>query len=239
MSKPLVFHPGDWLGDPGLRLVSFEARALWFEMLLLMAFSERRGYLTLNGAAMPHAKLARLVGTTEGCVDDLVKQLEEERVFSRTDDGVIYNRRMAREATQPIVAPAPEVAGEQEQMPHGIPPVPYDRIVEAYHVALPQLTKVQKMTTARKASVRARWREAWEGVGKRKGWKSVDEGVAHFTKFFGYVARECPFLLGEEAGTRDGQRAFQADFEWLMKDGNFTKTCEGRYAREAAEKAAA
>jgi hypothetical protein len=78
--------------------------------------------------------------------------------------------------------------------------------------------------------VRARWREAWEGKGKEKNWKTVDDGVAHFARFFAYVARACPFLLGEgEGSARASVRS--ADFEWLMKDGNYTKTCEGRYAK--------
>jgi hypothetical protein len=236
MSKPLVFHPGDWLGDPGLRLVSFEARALWFEMLLLMAFSERRGYLTLNGEAMPPEKLARLVNVDVARVTPLLAELEAERVYSKTVEGVIYNRRMAREATKPVALPAVAADDAPEvEMPKGIPPAPYEQIVAAYHEQLPTLAKVQKMTSARKAMVRARWREAWEGKGREKGWKTVDEGVKHFARFFFFVATNCPFLLGEGA-EREGQRPFQADFEWLMRDGNYTKVCEGRYsnAKDAA-----
>lgn len=228
MSKPLVFHPGDWLGDPGLRLVSFTARALWFEMLLLMAFSEQRGYLLLNGQAMTPEQLARLVGADVGTVSALLGELEAQRVFSRDDAGVIFNRRMARDATKPVVA----VPDDEEPVGKGIPPTPLDKLVAAYHERLPMLVKVQKLTPARKTLTRARWRDAWEGKGKAKGWKTVDEGLAYFSKFFGFVAG-CPFLLGE-GEPRDGQQPFAANFEWLMKDGNFTKVCEGHYSKATA-----
>jgi hypothetical protein len=229
MSKPLVFHPGDWLGDAALRLVSVPARGLWFEMLCLMAFSEKRGHLLLNHQPMPPEKLARVVGATVDEVVAWLKELEAERVFSRSEDGTIYNRRMVREDVKPA-APAP--VETEEPLPKNIPPVPYDRIVAAYHEVLPQLTKVQKLTSARRDALRARWREAWEGKGKREKWENVEQGIAHFARYFKFIASNCPFLLGE-GEPREGQRPFAADFEWLMKDGNFTKVCEGRYSQTA------
>ncbi|MGZ5081541.1 MAG: hypothetical protein ACXWHB_17710, partial [Usitatibacter sp.] len=225
----IVFFPGDWLGDTALRLVSVPARGLWIEMLCYMKQSERPGYLTVNGEPLLSEELARIVGAPHEDVQRWLTELRKHRVFDERE-GFIVSRRLAREAVKPA---APEPAAEpetSEEMPKGIPPVPYDVIVDAYHKALPQLAKVQRLTPARKSAVRARWRDAWAGKGKEKGWQTVDDGVAHFAKFFAYVAKNCSFLLGEGQGEREGQRPFKADFEWLMKEGNYTKTCEGRYA---------
>lgn len=223
-----MFFPGDWLGDTALRLVSGPARGLWIDMLCYMKQSERPGYLTVNGVAPTIEELAQLVGEDRNDVNAWLQELRDRRVFSE-DNGIIFSRRLVREAVKPD-SPAPAAAEPAEEMPKGIPPVPYERIVDAYHAALPTLAKVQKLTSARKGAVRQRWREAWEGVGKHRKWKTVDDGIAHFAKFFAYVATSCAFLLGEGGDEREGQRPFMADFEWLMKDGNFTKTCEGRYA---------
>jgi hypothetical protein len=91
----------DWMGDLGLRRCSLAARGLWADMLALCANAKRYGYLeTDDGKRLSIAELARQVGAARGTVDRLLHELEGNNVFSRDDDGVIFNRRMVRETTE-------------------------------------------------------------------------------------------------------------------------------------------
>lgn len=93
---------------------------------------------------------------------------------------------------------------------------PYQKIVNLYHQALPELPCVVKLTDKRKSWLKARWRESIE-----------HQDLEFWKKYFSYV-RESDFLLGRpENGTT--KRAWQADFEWLINSSNFVKVLEGKY----------
>lgn len=108
-----------------------------------------------------------------------------------------------------------ETEGEKSPAQSKIAPCPYDEIIEAYHRNLPALPQVFKLTPARKKAVQARWRE-----------DPAHREPDFWDAFFQQAASQ-PFLLG------DNQRGWKADFEWLMKQGNFWKVVEGKY-KEAA-----
>jgi hypothetical protein len=92
------FYPGDWMKDPALRSCASAARGLWMDMLCLMSEVGHRGYLqTPAGRPVSVEQLARMVGSTPVEVRDLLIELEDAGVFSRTADGVIYSRRMVRD----------------------------------------------------------------------------------------------------------------------------------------------
>lgn len=94
-AKPwMKFYPRDWRADEKLRMCSLAARGLWMEMLALMHGSERYGHLLISGNAPTGAQIAVLAGAQANQVTDLLGELEEARVFSRTATGVIYSRRM-------------------------------------------------------------------------------------------------------------------------------------------------
>lgn len=98
MKRPAFqFYPGDWLRDPGVRSISFAARGLWTDMLCLMHESDRRGYLQLNGKPVNAEQLARMTGGSTDDVSRLLQELEDSGVFSRSDHGMIYSRRMVRD----------------------------------------------------------------------------------------------------------------------------------------------
>jgi len=74
-----------------------------------MARSEKRGYLLLNGnqkesKSLAEQKqieskvLAKRTHTEEQVIEQLLNELEENRVFSRDENGVIFSRRLVREA---------------------------------------------------------------------------------------------------------------------------------------------
>ena len=93
-----LFYPADWLGDPAVRAVSLAARGLWTDMLCLMHQLPRRGYLQLeSGTPVTAEQLARMTGCSTDEVSRLLQELETAGVFSCTEPGVIYSRRMVRE----------------------------------------------------------------------------------------------------------------------------------------------
>ncbi len=91
-------------------------------------------------------------------------------------------------------------------------PIPYEAIVNQYHEVLPMMPQVRAMTAARKQALMARW-NANENMQTVDSWK----------RFFGYVATS-DFLTGRN------EKWDRCNFEWLIKESNFTKVIEGNYA---------
>ncbi len=97
----LQFYPNDWLADPAVRSCSVAARGLWMDMLSLMHLSARRGYLlAATGTPLTPEQLARLTGCSAEEVSRLLAELRTSGVFSCTDDGVIFSRRMVRDESK-------------------------------------------------------------------------------------------------------------------------------------------
>ena len=97
------FYPKDWLADSGLRMCSAGARGLWMDMLCLMWVSPERGSLLKpNGSQVEAKELAKIVSLPEAKAKRLLSELEVNGVYSTTDSGTIYNRRMARDWKQHV-----------------------------------------------------------------------------------------------------------------------------------------
>jgi hypothetical protein len=139
-------------------------------------------------------------------------------------------KKQEQDSSPPSLRSGGEVAAAAASASKAVPPCPYDQIVAKYHERLPALPQVKTLTDKRRAAIRARWTWAWERNRDRKSWRSVNDGIAYFDAFFGYVADSSPFLLGQGKPRADGERPFKADLEWLMTEGNFVKTIEGKYA---------
>lgn len=93
----MKWYPADWRADPKLRACSPLARYVWMEMLGLMHEAEPYGHLLLNGRPIQTETLSRLVGVEVRELAGAVKELDRMGVFSRTDAGVIFSRRMVRD----------------------------------------------------------------------------------------------------------------------------------------------
>lgn len=91
------FYPSDWRKEQNLRLCSPGARALWIDMMCLMHDCEPYGHLTDVGRPMAPEALAKLVGETPAAVRRWFAELGERGVFSVTEDGIAYSRRMVRD----------------------------------------------------------------------------------------------------------------------------------------------
>lgn len=98
MKRPAFqFYPGDWRRDMALQSCSVAARGLWVDLLCIAHECEPYGHLMVNGRAMTPAHIARHTGLTERECAKLIAELDSAGVLSRTDDGVIYSRRMVRD----------------------------------------------------------------------------------------------------------------------------------------------
>jgi hypothetical protein len=94
-------------------------------------------------------------------------------------------------------------------------PVPYEKILSLYHELLPELATVAKLTTARKAHIRSRWKN---DITSLESWR----------KYF-QIVRESSFLMGRAPPGQNRTKPFQADFDFLINETNAIKVCEGKY----------
>jgi len=98
MRAPWIkFFPADWLHGTDLRLVSLAARGLWIDLLCRMHDCTPRGYLVVAGRPLAVEEIAILTGIEVSTARVLLSELEERKVFSRDENGAIFNRRMVRE----------------------------------------------------------------------------------------------------------------------------------------------
>src|SRR6185312_12748690 len=90
----IMFYPGDWLSDE-IAGCSLAAQGLWLRMMFLMHRSSRYGHLALpNGSAIPSKSVAAQCGIDQQAYETLLLELDSVGKLSRTNDGVIFSRRM-------------------------------------------------------------------------------------------------------------------------------------------------
>lgn len=89
----------DILADAELKCVPMAARGFWLYCMCLMHKSPRRGYLLQeNGQPFPLDLLALNAGCSTDEAAHLYHLLLNSEVFSASEDGVAYSRRMVRES---------------------------------------------------------------------------------------------------------------------------------------------
>jgi hypothetical protein len=102
----------------------------------MMHEGEPYGHLTVGGVKVSDAQLARMTGETPSVALDLLKELEDNRVFSRTEAGVIFCRRMVRdERKRSLHAEAGKMGGNPKLVEEDKPQVkarvkPRDKLTE-------------------------------------------------------------------------------------------------------------
>lgn len=94
---------------------------------------------------------------------------------------------------------------------------PYEKIKALYAEVLPELAQPVMLSSARKTAMKARWQDIFN----EEKITTEEEGLNCLRNFFGMV-RESKFLMGRTS-------KFKATLDWLMKQENFLKVCEGRY----------
>ena len=150
----------------------------------------------------------------DGITDDKempsrIQEQEQEQDISITSNDVIV---------ETAVSDPPASDSEKVEKPKGID-CPYQKIIADYNEILgPYLGMCQKLTPTRQKAVQARWRDCM----KDGDFKTQDEGIAYFKRYFEYI-KTCDFLMGNNG------RDWRADFDWIFKQQNYTKICEGKY----------
>jgi hypothetical protein len=109
---------------------------------------------------------------------------------------------------------------------------PADAIVALYHEILPDNPRCKVLSDARRAAIRARWKEAAKLNCAPFGYSSRADGLVAWRRFF-EVCAESDFLTGRAHGL-PGKPPFVADIDFLMSPSGFAKTLENKYHREVA-----
>jgi len=91
------FWWADWMRDPSLRSCSVAARGLWMDMLAIAFDGAPRGHVTIGRNPASPKQLAIIAGITEKQCVALLAELDQAEVFSRTEAGGIFSRRMVRD----------------------------------------------------------------------------------------------------------------------------------------------
>lgn len=92
------FFWADWESDQELGLCSVAAQGLWMRMLCLAARSRKPGYVMIADRPASTEDLSRIIHEEPQRTEELIAELETNGVFSRDRSGIIYSRRMVREA---------------------------------------------------------------------------------------------------------------------------------------------
>ncbi len=111
-------------------------------------------------------------------------------------------------------------------------PCPVEKLIDVYHTAFPDGSRVKVITAARRAAAKARWLEASRLNVQPFRYANEAEGLAAWRKFF-EVCAESDFLTGKVA-PQAGRQTWVADFDFFMQPSSFAKCLENKYHREIA-----
>ena len=250
----------DWKGEDGLRLVSLSAKGLWIEMLSIMASSKKRGYLLLIDKQMPSKDLAKLVGISEDETLGLLAELRNRGVFSETTDGVIYNRRMVREAEISAIrsecgkmkgySKSKREAKVKQNRSKGSAPCmsktegpSASASASAYASASNNTKNSSSLDTL---EILGKWNffaelhglaeitEIEKGSSREIHLRKLSKKKGFDFDFLLEIMGRSPFLLGEVEPKIGGKRFF-ATFDWVINKTNYQKIIEGNYIDREAE----
>jgi len=205
-----LFYPGDWLG--GTMGMTFEQKGCYID-LLMMQFN--CGKFTIQQAK-------QLLSI---CFDNAWPVLQHkfilqdglyfnDRLFEETEKRKSYieSRRSSGLAPKKKKAYAEHTLKRTEDENENV--IDYESIIENYHVLCPKMNKVQAINDNRKGFINARVSEF--GISK------VTEVIR--------IAGESSFLNGSN------DKAWKADFEWMMRPTNFIKIMENKYQNKTEKK---
>nr|DAQ13829.1 MAG TPA: replisome organizer [Caudoviricetes sp.] len=169
-----------------------------------------------------------VVATDETAKNDESKEINELDVGCQSGNQVATQDRLGKDnlyipskdgIVETAVSDPQSSKSEKVEKPKNGVDCPYQKIIADYNEILgPYLGMCQKLTSTRQKAIQARWRDCM----KDGDFKTQEEGVAYFKRYFDYI-RSCDFLMGSNG------RDWRADFDWIFKQQNYTKICEGKY----------
>jgi hypothetical protein len=95
----LMLYPNDWIADD-VAGCSIAAQGLWLRLMFIMHGSDRYGYLSKNSVPIPPDALAQRCGCSLEQYTTLLAELVRANIPSANDKGIIYSRRMVRDAAR-------------------------------------------------------------------------------------------------------------------------------------------
>lgn len=95
----ITFYTGDWLKDQ-IAGCSLAAQGLWLRLMIVAHDADHYGYLAIEGVAIPPERLARMCAATLEQYTTLLAELDSAHVPSWTPEGVMYSRRMVKDARE-------------------------------------------------------------------------------------------------------------------------------------------
>jgi hypothetical protein len=137
----LKWFPSDWRGDPKLRLCSWEAGRLWFEMIGIMHEGEPYGHLRIEGRNLEAADLSAMLGQPAKKITAWLVDLERNGVFSR-ENGCILSRKMVRDEATRVA----RAEGGRKSIQNPKVPAPKDTlkdILKDTHIGYPQIPEAR------------------------------------------------------------------------------------------------
>lgn len=96
----MKWYPADWRAEARLKMVSRAARSLWIDMLGLMHESIEYGKLLIAGHPPTDKQLGAVLGDRPADITKWRTELETMQVYSKDENGVIFSRRMVRDAAK-------------------------------------------------------------------------------------------------------------------------------------------
>ena len=240
----MKFYPSDWRADPALRMCGLAARGLWMEMLALMHEATPRGSLIVNGKPVTSPMLASLTGATISEVETLTAQLEENGVFSRKKNGVIFSRRIERDENKARKNRENGKMGGNPTLCNNEKKEASDKAHGSIPESRSQKPEVEEGTNV--PSVAGDEKQTFDTVLKSWNQLAADCGLSPINLLTtarkvslrlrlreigglgGWSAlmariRAGPFLLG------DNDKGWKCSFDWILKPANLTKIMEGNY----------
>lgn len=213
----IQFYPGDWLRDP-VAGCSLQAQGLWLRMMFLMHDSDRYGYLSCNGVAIPSEAITRRCSCDSlRQYTTLLAELSAAGVPSKTTDGIIFSRRMVKDAKDRAANAGRQAAHRKDK-------------AESNDDVTGDVTDLSQHSSASASAS-----DSKEGEGKRppasKGFPAaIDDALQQCS--LDAIPKEFVMQCFDKALSRGGKDARQVPIE------NFPAYCrtEHKYERERLEK---
>lgn len=129
-------------------------------MLCLMHNGIPYGHLTMNGKVVLEGTLAKIVGASEEEVKVYINELESVGVFSRTEEGVIYSRRMVEdERLRQVRAAGGFKALDNPNVPRpklDVEGIPSTDTIDEYHEPIPSSSSSSSSSSSEEKQKRSR-----------------------------------------------------------------------------------